>query len=84
MLDAGSARPLPEFNACFAETQDRSGRPWAYMPSASGGTFTDSGAFDGAGSYWLQVRRVGAGTKARLFTVGGPANYSVQAVEQCR
>ena len=85
-IDAGSIKPLAKFSACFTQIEDRRGRAWAYLPSAHGGTFTDSGAHGAPASYWLQVRGVGAATHLRLFTAdGGQATSpAIEAVEQCR
>lgn len=77
-----SAKPLVDFNACFAQAQDRAGRAWAFMPSANGGTFTDSGAGGGAATYWLQVRGVGSETRLRLFA--DAASPIAQSLDQCR
>jgi hypothetical protein len=86
LLDAKSARTLAEFGACFTQTEERSGRAWAFMPSEQGGTFTDSGAKSAPASYWLQVRGAGAATQVRLFgasSAGAPSPV-IEAVEQCR
>jgi hypothetical protein len=86
LVDAESIKSPAEFSACFTRGEDYSGRAWAFMPSAHGGTFTDSGARGGPASYWLQVRAAGGATHLRLFTAGGsqPASRAIEAVEQCR
>ena len=85
-IDAGSTKPVAQFSTCFTQLEDRSGSAWAYLPSAHGGTFTDSGAHGAPASYWLQVRGIGAATHLRLFTAdGGQATSpAIEAVEQCR
>ena len=77
-----SAKRFVDFNACFAQAQDRAGRAWAFMPGGKGGTFTDSGASGGAATYWLQVRGVGLETRLRLFA--DAASPIAQFLEQCR
>ncbi|MEP6983038.1 MAG: hypothetical protein ABI853_05265 [Sphingomicrobium sp.] len=86
LLDAKSVRPVADFGACFTRAEERSGRAWAFMPRAHGGTFTDSGARGAPASYWLQVRGAGAATHVRLFGAGSAAASSpvIEAVEQCR
>jgi hypothetical protein len=86
LVDAESIKTPAEFSACFTRGEDHNGRAWAFMPSAHGGTFTDSGAHGVPASYWLQVRSAGAATHLRLFTAGGGRTVSpaIQAVEQCR
>ena len=82
LLDARTSRPIDEFGACFVE---RSSRAWAYLPSARGGTFTDSGAHGVAASYWLQVRPAAESTRLRLFAaVSSPPVDVLAAVQECR
>jgi hypothetical protein len=68
LLEAQSATPLAAFSTCFAQAQERIGKPWAYLPGERGGTFTDSGAHGATASYWLQVSAAGAGTDMRLYS----------------
>ena len=86
MVGVTSARSPGEFGLCFTQVQERSGHAWAYLPSESGGTFTDYGARGAAASYWLQVRRAGQATHLRLVSAIGAAPLSglVEVVEQCR
>jgi hypothetical protein len=85
LLDATTSRPIDEFGACFAERAEKAGRAWAYLPSARGGTFTDSGAEGAAASYWLQVRPKADSTRLRLFAAvsAQPADV-LAAVRVCR
>jgi len=71
------------FEQCFAQTQDQEGRPWAFVPSPSGGTFTNIGASGGGSPYRLLVRAGNSGTSIRLLT-GAPGAELVAAVEKCR
>lgn len=82
LLETGSAKPVAEFSACFVSAEERHGRAWAYMPSKSGGTFTDLGARGAPATYWLQVRAANAGTHARL--VAATPSPVAESVEQCR
>jgi len=85
LLDARTSRPIDEFGACFTQRVERVGRAWAYLPSARGGTFTDSGAHAAAASYWLQVRPAAESTQLRLFAgVSSPPVDVLAAVRECR
>lgn len=82
VVEMHSTRPSAQFSSCFAATQVRSGRAWAYLPAARGGTFTDSGAYGASASYWLMVRSAGASTRLRLSDAA--PTPVIKAVEQCR
>ena len=85
LLDAKSATPLAGFRNCFIQSQERSGRAWAYMPTSRGGTFTDSGARGARATYWLQVRGTGDATSLRLFAASHAGADAISgAVAQCR
>lgn len=81
-VEMHSTRPSAQFSSCFAAAQDRNGRAWAYLPTAHGGAFTDSGAYGAAASYWLLVRTAGTSTHLRLSDAA-PSRV-LKAVEQCR
>lgn len=85
-FQSGSNRAPADFGACFARAQDRSGRGWAFLPAAHGGTFTDVGAGGAAASYWLQVRGDEQASRVRLYVAqdsrASPA--LIQAIDQCR
>ena len=82
VIEMHSTRPSAQFSSCFAAAQDRNGRAWAYLPTAHGGAFTDSGAYGAAASYWLLVRTAGTSTHLRLSDAA-PSRV-LKAVEQCR
>jgi hypothetical protein len=80
---AALSRDSESFETCFARTQDRAGRPWAFIPSASGGTFTNLGASAGNAPYRLVVR-AGLGDGSVRLTAPSPDRDLIAAVEQCR
>jgi len=85
LVDATSARSPEAFGSCFIRSEERNGRAWAYMPTARGGTLTDSGAGGATASYWAQLHQAGTGTRVRLFVANGTeASHLAEAVEQCR
>ena len=71
------------FQDCFVRSQDEAGRPWAFVPSASGGMFTNLGASGSVAPYRLLVRAASGGTSVRLIAVDAGPDLA-RAVEQCR
>lgn len=85
LLRTMTAKPLDAFGACFAGAQDKSAKAWAFMPSPSGGTFTNSGASGSEAPYWLQVQAGSQRGEIRLFSeVGAKAPAAlIEAVNRC-
>jgi hypothetical protein len=71
------------FQDCFARVQDQSGRPWAFVPSTSGGMFTNIGVAGSGPAYRLIVRNGASGASVRLIA-DNPDAALLAAVEQCR
>jgi hypothetical protein len=80
-----TARSVDAFGACFARAQENAGKAWAFMPTASGGTFTNSGAGASEAPYWLQVHAGTTRGEIRLFGDRGavPPAALIEAVNQC-
>jgi hypothetical protein len=80
-----TARSVAAFGACFANAQEKAGKAWAFMPSASGGTFTNSGAVRSTGAYWLEVHAGTTRGEVRLFGGRGvsPPAPLIEAVKRC-
>jgi hypothetical protein len=83
---AATAKSLSDFGACFSRLQEQDARPWAFLPTDGGGTFTDAGASGVVAPYWLQVSEARPLNRIRLFaTVGSNhPNNLVEAVNRCR
>lgn len=74
---------LDTFGACFVQRQEQDGRPWAFVPTKSGGTFTNVGASAGTRPYQL-LARVGQGEHALRLIAEVPSAELLAAVEKCR
>ena len=85
-LHTTTVRSIDAFGRCFAASQDKAARPWAYMPIGRGGTFTNSGAKGFGGTYWLTVNSSDHRGEIRLFGEEGarPPESLIEAVNQCR
>lgn len=83
---ASTAKALNDFGSCFTHIQDRASRAWAFMPTHSGGIFTNAGAAGAATIYWLQVNTSQHGNQVRLFTAPGSGAPAIltEAIDQCR
>ena len=80
-----TAKSVEPFARCFADAQDRTARPWWFVPKAGGGgTFSNLGAKGVAEPYFLDVADRGATREIRLTLVGAAGDRSVlSAVERC-
>ena len=83
LLRATTTKSLNDFGACFARAQDSASRPWAFMPTENGGTFTNAGASQPAAVYWLRVSESKSLNRIRLFA-GRDSNNLVEVVNRCR
>lgn len=86
LLRTTTMKSADAFASCFAGTQDKAAKAWAFLPRESGGTFTNVGASGTAAPYWVQVKTGIHGGNVRLFSDGGADASSslIRAVEQCR
>ena len=84
MLRSATGKSIDAFGACFARQQEEQGRAWAFLPTSSGGTFTNAAADANPGEYWLRIS--GGPGAARLQLIAGPEAPAdiVQAVQRCR
>jgi hypothetical protein len=83
ILRASMAKSLQDFGSCFTRAQDRVSRPWAFMPTESGGMFTNAGATGVAEPYWLQVSEAKPLSRVQLFA-GKNSGDLLKAVNECR
>jgi hypothetical protein len=83
LLRASTAKSLNEFGSCFAGQQERVSRAWAFMPTRSGGTFTNAGAGGPAASYWLAFDEAKPINRVRILAKH-PAAEVVEAANRCR
>ena len=83
VLRASTSKSLNDFGSCFTRAQNLAARPWAFMPAADGGTFTNSGASPMAAVYWLRISESKSLNRIRLFAGTGSAEL-VEAVNRCR
>ena len=82
-MRAATARSLNDFGSCFTHAQERESRAWAFLPSRSGGTFTDAQSSNTAAVYWLAFNEAKPLNELRLFADAGSSNI-VEAVNRCR
>jgi hypothetical protein len=83
VLRASTAKSLNEFGTCFADRQQRNSQAWAFMPTESGGTFTNAGANGAAATYWVTFQESPAKNEVRIVANRRSADL-VQAVMRCR
>jgi hypothetical protein len=85
VLSASTAKSLNDFGSCFARSQERRARPWAFVANDHGGVFTDFGAADTVAPYRLQVSESNGSSRVRLFVRQASANATlIDAVNRCR
>lgn len=82
-MRASTAKSLNDFGSCFTRIQDRDARAWAFMPTQSGGTFTNAGASGAAAPYWLAFTEMKPANQVRLFAAADQTHLR-EAVQQCR
>ena len=78
-----TVKSLDNFGSCFAATQDHAQRAWSFVPSASGGTFSNFGANGAAATYRLTFTEGASANAVRLFATPLAAPIAA-AMEQCR
>jgi hypothetical protein len=84
LLRASTTKSLNEFGTCFTRAQDQAARPWAFMPTRSGGTFSNAGAQGVASPYWLRVSEGKPLNEIRLFAAQASASKVWDAVVRCQ
>jgi hypothetical protein len=82
VLRASTAKSLNEFGSCFTREQDEAARPWAFMPAARGGTFTNSGASGADAPYWLIFSEAKSSNQVRLFAAANSGDV-IEAANRC-
>lgn len=83
-----TTKPVEQFGKCFVDTQERASRPWWFVPSASGGTFSNAGATSSReeNAYFLRVQRSSDQVVTRLLLEGGSRHTRREvtaAIEAC-
>lgn len=79
-----TAKSLDAFAQCFVSSQQRASRAWWFVPSEDGGTFSDLGAKDAAGAYFVKVRVSGTRTVIELDTSNQETRALVtRAIQSC-
>ena len=68
LLRASTTKSLNEFGACFTQARDQVARPWAFVPTDTGGTFTNAGAYGVSAPYWLRVSEGRPLSEIRLYS----------------
>jgi hypothetical protein len=86
LLRASTAKSLNEFGTCFTRAQDQASREWAFVPTPSGGTFSNAGAVGATSPYWLRVSEGQPLNEIRLFARKPFADRATvwKAVIRCR
>ena len=55
-----TSRSLDAFGQCFVSSQEQALRPWWFVPTEDGGTFSNLGSGNGQSVYFLRVQHSGA------------------------
>jgi hypothetical protein len=86
ILRVSTAKSLNDFGQCFVRAQEQHSRAWAFVPTRTGGTFTNAGAVGVAMPYWLRVSEDRPVNEIRLFAAQPSDDSStlVEAVNRCR
>jgi hypothetical protein len=85
ILRASTPKSLNDFGQCFVRGQEQQARAWAFVPTPSGGTFTNAGASGVTAPYWVRVSETRPMNVVRLFAARGSDDSSlIEAVNQCR
>jgi len=86
ILRASTSKSLNDFGQCFVRTQEQQSHAWAFVPTPTGGTFTNAGANGVTAPYWIRVSETRPLNVVRLFAARGPdeAGRLVEAVNRCR
>jgi hypothetical protein len=86
ILRASTPKSLDDFGQCFVRVQEQHSRAWAFVPTETGGTFSNAGADGVATPYWLRVSEAQPVNQIRLFAAKGSdeSGSLVEAVNQCR
>jgi hypothetical protein len=72
-----------QFASCFADTQDNSGLPWAYVRKEDGGTFSNLGPRPLSSAYFVVVSDRGGRRDVRLEGNGAREIAVNRAVTEC-
>jgi hypothetical protein len=85
-LRASTPKSLNDFASCFVRQQEQRSSAWAFVPTETGGTFTNAGANGVTVPYWLRVSEGEQVRQIRLFAAKGSDQSGVlaEAVNQCR
>jgi hypothetical protein len=86
ILRASTPKSLNDFGQCFVRGQEQQSRAWAFIPTATGGTFTNAGAEGVTAPYWVRVSETRPANVVRLFAAQGAddSRVLVEAVNRCR
>jgi hypothetical protein len=85
LFSGATSKSLDGFASCFTRIQEEAGHAWAFVPTNSGGAFSNAGASGAAAPYLLQMKRAGAQHRLRLFVEARVSSETlVQAVERCQ
>ena len=86
ILRASTPKSLNDFGQCFVRAQEQQARAWAFVPTSTGGTFTNYGANGVTTPYWVRVNETRPFNVVRLFAARGAGDSGdlVEAVNRCR
>jgi hypothetical protein len=85
LFSGATSKSLDGFASCFTGNQEEAGHAWAFVPTNSGGAFSNTGASGAGEPYLLQMTKAGAQHRLRLFVQARASPETlVQAVEQCK
>lgn len=77
-----TAKSVQTFADCFTQAQDRSAAAWAYVPSRSGGTFSNLGAAGVGKPYFIVISDRGRRRTIHLDNVAANSPAAL-GVSQC-
>ncbi len=80
---ARSTNNIEQFAECFTQAEDEAHRSWAFVPTGSGGMFTNLGAIGSGAPYRLLIRAADGGSSLRLIA-DRPNPELRSTMEKCR
>jgi hypothetical protein len=85
-LSFETSKSVAQFGGCFVGMQDRAAHAWAFVPKGNGGTFSNVGAREAQGLYYLAISDRGSVRQLRLeaASASSPLDRNIaRAVDQC-
>jgi len=84
-LTRTTSKSLDAFGKCFVSEQREASRPWWFVPSEDGGTFSDVGAAQAPTGYFLRVQGPKDALRLRLEPERTESNVDpiLKSIDHC-